>query len=303
MFKMPGALQRMAGIWILALTLLGAGTPQIEAGNRVPTLILVDKKTNTLQVAEYDPKAYRIIKTYHTTVGKVKGDKEAEADLKTPEGIYTFSARLTPPSLKAKFGAMAFYINYPNPFDQIAGHTGFDIMLHATNEPERLKKDFDSEGCVVVNNNEIEEIRSFIQLGLTPILIFADLTAQYLAPEADLKLKAFFENWIHAWESKDIETYINGYHSDFTAQGKKKDAWRAYKKSLTERYSSIEVKPEKVMYFRHPKYSVIMFIQNYRSKLKNGAPGHVSRGTKILYVAEEDGQPKIVAESYTTLMW
>jgi hypothetical protein len=48
---------------------------------------------------------------------------------------------------------------------------------------------------------------------------------------------------------------------------------------------------------------MITFTQNYRSKLKDGSWGHRSRGTKILYVAEEQGQPKIIAETYTTLMW
>ena len=34
------------------------------------------------------------MKTYHATLGQVKGDKESENDLKTPEGIYTFNALL-----------------------------------------------------------------------------------------------------------------------------------------------------------------------------------------------------------------
>src|SRR5688500_7833301 len=93
------------------------------------TAILVDKKTNKLHVARYKDGAYETIKTFHATLGKVKGDKEDEGDLKTPEGIYTFKQRLTPPSIKPKFGIMAFYMNYPNAYDSIAGRTGFDIML------------------------------------------------------------------------------------------------------------------------------------------------------------------------------
>src|SRR4051794_34724716 len=80
------------------------------ASPKVPTAILVDKKTNNLQVVEYRDGAYQVIKTFHATLGKVAGDKEDEGDLKTPEGIYTFKSHLTPPSLKPKFGAMAFYL-------------------------------------------------------------------------------------------------------------------------------------------------------------------------------------------------
>jgi hypothetical protein len=93
------------------------------------------------------------------------------------------------------------------------------------------------------------------------------------------------------------------YHSDFVAQGKDFRAWKDYKRRLTERYRSIRVGPEDVLIYRHPKYWMMTFTQNYRSELKGGRPGHRSRGTKILYVAQEEGKPKIIAETYTTLMW
>jgi hypothetical protein len=50
--------------------------PTSHAGH-AHTLILVDKKTNTLSVAHYEPDdSFKILKTYHATTGKVKGDKE-----------------------------------------------------------------------------------------------------------------------------------------------------------------------------------------------------------------------------------
>ncbi len=267
------------------------------------TAILVDKKTNQLYVTEYVDGSYKVLKTYHATLGQVKGDKELEGDLKTPEGIYSFTQLLYPPSIKPKFGAMAFYVNYPNTYDQMAGRTGFDIMLHATNEPERLKQNYDSEGCLVVKNEEIAEIKPYIKIGLTPIIIFPELTEEYWHPGKYEPLRKFFNDWVSAWEGKKIDQYISAYHSDFSAQGKDKDGWRAFKASLNQRYATIEVEPENVKFYRHPKYSMITFTQNYRSKLVGGGWGHRSRGTKILYVAEEAGQPKIIAETFTNRMW
>ncbi len=293
----------LTGATFLAAAILSASA---FAAKGVTNAILVDKKTNNLYVVDYVDGAYKIIKTYHATLGQVKGDKEDEGDLKTPEGIYTFNAKKLPPSLAKKYGAMAFHIAYPNTYDAMAGRTGSDIMLHATDTPDRLQKNYDSLGCVVVNNNEITEIAPHIRLGLTPILIFSDLETQnpeYMKPGQDEKLKAFFQSWIKDWESKSIDAYISHYHTDFSAQGMNKDKWRAYKANLNSRYSSISIGPEDVLYYRHPKYSMITFTQNYRSKLKGGGWGHRSRGTKILYIAEEAGTPKIVAETYTTLMW
>src|SRR6478735_7200215 len=140
---------------LISLLLVALGGTGFAKGPS--TALLVDKKTNTLKVAEYVDGRYNVLKTFHATLGKVKGDKEQEGDLKTPEGIYTFKQLLFPPAIKPKFGAMAFYVNYPNTYDELAGRTGFDIRLHATNVPDRLKQDFDSEGCVVVKNEEISE--------------------------------------------------------------------------------------------------------------------------------------------------
>ena len=291
-------------IQILFAVFLAIGVaPLSMAASSKTTVLLVDKKTNQLHVSEYDNGHYHILHTYHATLRKVKGDKEDEDDLKTPEGIYHFTTYLTPPGLRAKFGSMAFLTNFPNAFDHLAGRTGNGIMLHATNEPDRLKKNYDSEGCVVVKNEEINSIKPHIRLGLTPILIFSELTEEFLNPGKDKDLKEFFENWIKSWESKSIDRYISHYHSDFSANGKNRAAWKNYKSHLNARYSTIEVGPSHVHYYRHPKYSVVTFTQNYRSKLKGGGWGHRSQGTKILYIAEEERQPKIIAESFSQMLW
>ena len=272
------------------------------------TLILVDKKTNLLHLAHYEPDdSFKILKTYHCTTGKVKGDKEEEGDLKTPEGVYQFTNKLTPPHLKPLFGTMAFYINYPNSYDQIAGRTGFDIMLHGTDAPDRLKKDFDSQGCVVLKNEELREVEQSIQVRLTPVLIFDQLTPEYQKGGRDEKLHRFFESWIKDWESRDVDKYMSHYHTDFASpiKGKTFDRaqWKAYKGILTKAYSSIVVNASDPYFFRHPKYTMMMFTQDYISARKGGGKGLISRGTKILYIAEENGEPKIISENFSEMMW
>lgn len=296
---------RSACLAILA-GLIGFAAPARAAVQRPTHAILVDKKTNELHIAEYVEGEYKILKTFHATLGQVKGDKEEEGDLKTPEGIYTFSSFLTPPGLKAKFGKMAFYVDFPNTYDLLAGRTGREIMLHATNEPDRLNQNYDSLGCVVVRNEELEQIKPFIRLKVTPILIFPEdvgLSAEFRQPGKDQALTGFFARWIDAWEHKKFEAYMDSYHPDFTTGGRNREQYQAYKASLNQRYQTIEVKPEKVRYYRHPKYSMITFTQNYRSKLKGGGWGHRSRGTKMLYIAEDRGRPKIIAEAFSEAVW
>jgi murein L,D-transpeptidase YafK len=243
-------------------------------------------------------------------MGKVVGDKEEEGDLKTPEGIYQFTQKLTPPSIKPKFGDIAFYINYPNTFDQVAGRTGYDIMLHATDAPDRLKKNYDSEGCVVVNNHEIREIGEYLRMGLTPILIYPEWKPEYVEPSQTQDLEKFFTHWVTSWESKDINLYMDGYHSHFIGDGRDKEEWRIYKTGLNKKYGKITVTIENPMYFKHPKYSVVLFSQNYvsywpsdKTDIKDMKVAFKSRGTKMLYIAEEKGVPKIIAESFTNQVW
>lgn len=268
-----------------------------------PTVILVDKKTNSLQVAHYQPDHYEVIKTFHATIGQVVGDKIDEGDFKTPEGIYRFSNYLGESMLKPKFGVMAFYMDYPNPFDQLAGRTGFDIMLHATDDPKRLQNALDSEGCIVVRNEEIQEIRPYIRLGLTPILVFEDLKEEYRQPASSKGLQEFFQSWISAWESKDINRYMDHYHSEFESGGKNYAGWKNYKKALTQKYASISVGPDHIQYYRHPKYSLVVFAQNYHSTLKDSSDGYRSRGTKWVYVAEEEGKLRIISEQFSNMSW
>ena len=266
-------------------------------------VLIVDKATNRLLVCQNINGKFEVLKVYHATLGRVKGDKQQESDLKTPEGIYTFTSVLYPPVLQKKLGKMGFVMNFPNPFDVLAGYTGSGIMLHATNEPDRLKRNYDSQGCIVVKNEEILEIKPFIRLGITPILTFSELTPDYLYPGHDVQLKNFFEGWIQDWEKKDIQNYLQRYHSDFSSHGRDKMGWKSYKESLNTRYSKIEVRPENVLFYKHEKYSMITFTQNYRSKLPSGVWGFSSQGTKILYIAEELGKPKIISEDFTKLLW
>lgn len=264
----------------------------------IPYSILVDKKKNQLFICEYLQGGFNILKTFHVTLGRVKGDKEDEDDLKTPEGIYLFKSILAPPDLQRRFGIMAIAIDFPNPFDVLAGRTGSGIMLHATDEPDRLQKNYDSQGCIVVNNKEILEIRSYIEIGSTPVLIFSEISEEYFHPDHDGRVAHFFQKWILDWESKNIEEYILNYHESFSAQGKDRSFWKIYKEKLNSIYAIIKVSPENVLIYRHPKYSMVTFDQNYVSLLKNNRFGHRSIGVKTLYIAEENGELKIISETF-----
>jgi len=262
--------------------------------------VVVDKGKHQIHVVRYNSNGHEILLTYHVTTGKVPGDKEKENDLKTPEGIYFFKFKSRPPTLKKKFGELAIYVDYPNPIDKQAGKTGYDIMLHATDDPSRLLRDLDSEGCVVVSNEQIKAIEKYIILNLTPMIIYSELKPEYLKENSNPEVISAFETWFKAWESKDIDKYIDSYVDAFSYRGMNKKQYKKYKEGLNKRYATIKVNPSNIRFFHHPKYEVIIFGQDYVSKFANGKIAFKSSGTKILYfVKQKDGRYKIAAEEFT----
>lgn len=262
--------------------------------------ILVDKKTNALKIMHSTDLKYAVVKTYRTTLGLVPGDKEREGDKKTPEGIYFFEEVLRPPAIAKKYGRMAITMNYPNAWDRFMKRTGSGIWLHATDEPQRMEKDLDSLGCVVVKDEEIEDIAASIRYRVSPIIVYEDFEAQkgLMSEERLASLKSRVEEWARSWAEKDLDRYMSFYHLNFSANGMNWNQWRNYKASLNKRYDQISVDINRLYVFAHPKYDVAIFNQVYTSRFKSGKVAHLSKGVKILYLAREGDTPKILSEEF-----
>jgi murein L,D-transpeptidase YafK len=261
-------------------------------------VIIVDKAKFQIHVANYK-NGLEIIKTYPVTLGKNSGDKMLEGDLKTPEGIYRFTTRYEQPAIKKKFGAMAFYVDYPNSLDKRDKKTGFDIMLHSTDDPSRLARNQDSDGCMVLADAHIKEISNYIHTPITTLLIFDELKPEYLQTETSGDLKTAFEKWIAAWSAKDIDAYIGSYAQDFHFEQMNRDQYRTYKESLNKKYATILVKATDARFFRHPKYDLVTFTQEYSSTFKDGRKAFVARGQKRIYFVRESGALKIFSEEFS----
>lgn len=271
--------------WLGGTTKLMAEVPPFQ------TWLWVDKSRHELHQVQggKDGQPPRIEKTFSVILGKVAGDKEQENDLKTPEGIY-FLKNLQKPLTRAaqlKLGVLSIGLNFPNPFDRWMQRTGFGILIHGTSDRERLDKKNDTEGCVVLHDSDLLQLAQNIQIGKTPVFIFSTLTPDWQVPKGPQvdSLAAFFQSWVKAWEGQELAKYLAHYHPSFTSQGKNLEQWSRHKGRLNERYGRIEVRPREVLFLHHPKYSVVIFRQHYRSYLRDtpAQVGHTSQGWKTLY--------------------
>ena len=258
-------------------------------------IVVVDKKVNKIYLGNYNDGRVDVVKTYRATFGKSEGDKLMEGDLKTPEGIYEFLFRKTPPQLGAKFGPLAIYISYPNSMDKNGAKTGNQIMLHGTDDPSRLERPFDSLGCVVTDNENVKSVSDEIKLNETKIVITRDFEALRSNPRLD-RLKAFFQAWLKAWSGKDLAGYVESYADEYRAEGMNRLAFAKYKDSLNKKYATISVEARNPRFYFHEKYDLVTFDQVYKSTFPNGKPAYNGVSKKKLYLQERNGHYRIVME-------
>ena len=286
---------------IKALAVALVLSPLLFSNARIPVtganelVVVVDKKTFQTHLANYNDGRLDIVKTYRTTMGQKTGDKLMEGDLKTPEGIYDFTSFHQAPHLKAKFGPRAIYVGYPNSMDKAGAKTGFDILIHGTDDPARLEKQFDSLGCVVLDNDNVKTIYDAVKLRETKVIITKDFSTLQNTPRLP-KAKAFFERWLNAWSTKDNVTYIESYADEFRMDGMNRLAYAKYKDALNQKYGTITVKATDVRYYFHEKYDLITYTQHYSSTMPNGQAAYSGVTKKNLWLQERNGEYRIVME-------
>ncbi|MCB0341359.1 MAG: L,D-transpeptidase family protein [Pseudobdellovibrionaceae bacterium] len=247
--------------------------------------LLADKSQRTLSVWEQQEDKLHFVSAYPMDFGRSEGDKLVSGDKKTPEGIYFFEEMLEGESLNFdEYGKRAFTMNYPNFFDLLQGKSGSGIWLHAIPESKSLNRG--SRGCLVVRNAVIDTVGKYIDLSNTPIVVQHNVT--YVFPEERIQkqqtLQSWLDRWRLSWQSQDLDSYMTFYSEKFRGNNMSKAQWRRYKKSLNEKYSSIEVKVEHPIILANDSEVFFRFLQKYKSDRLNDT------GEKQLFVTGPNQQ-------------
>ena len=265
--------------------------------------ILVEKSTQKLYL--YD-KYHKLIKTFQVTTGRNQGDKGRSGDRKTPEGVYFFTVVKDDRELLPEYGVMAMPINYPNFIDATLHKKGNGIWFHATDQPDRPLKPYDTRGCVVAANEDILELAEYIKLQTTPMIIVDKI--EYDSDEnianTRREIERLIEKWQTGWQKKDINRYMDTYSKNFRTNGMDFERWRKYKESLNRQYKYINVSLSDIKILRHNNHMVISFAQRYKNDRLT------SMGIKRLYLVNEHaalspnasiGEWKIIGEEWSPL--
>lgn len=256
-------------------------------------VFLVDKNTRKLLVFEHNGETIKKIDEVPADIGKNGGNKTKRDDHKTPEGIYFFEKRLSPPEIPfEQYGKLALTLNYPNLFDVRENKTGSGIWLHSI--PDTVPLTRGSRGCVVIRNDVLEKIAGYVKLKETPIVIYDKL--EYIKKEEHdqrrKELGQYIQSWKEAWESMDLDRYMNFYSEDFKSAGFNFRTWKNHKKRLKNTYKYIKVTLSQPFLLLHKNQLIIKTLQKYESD------GHTDYGVKTIHALNTNGKYKIISEEW-----
>ncbi|MBS1209598.1 MAG: hypothetical protein H6R19_1996 [Proteobacteria bacterium] len=257
--------------------------------------VIVDTKQSRLYLYRNDKGRPSFVADWYISQGKAGAEKTREGDNKTPVGVYQVTGVLPPEKLGDFYGKRAFPLNYPNDLDRMQGRNGHGIWLHGVPKDTFARPPKASEGCVVLANQDLDALSTYLQIGVTPVIISNGI--EWLSLDdwqtERTSLKKEIENWRADWESRDVEKYLDHYSKRFRAGSQSLDAWAKQKRDVTTGKTWVKVGVRNLSVLRNPgKEDLVMvtFDQDYSSNnLSNVAK-------KRQYWAKEDGRWKIIYE-------
>jgi murein L,D-transpeptidase YafK len=257
--------------------------------------IVVDTAKSTLYLFENRGGSAHYLSDYYITVGKNGSNKAREGDKKTPLGVYQVTSQLPQSQVGEFYGSGAFPLSYPNEWDERQGRNGHGIWLHGTPKDTYSRPPRASDGCVVLTNEDLDDLKKHLQIGVTPVVI-AD-SVEWVDAPVTVGLRAGLteriERWRHDWESRNTDQYLQHYARTFATDGMDRSQWGSQKRRVNAAKDWIKVQLSDVSMFLYPgreDLAVVSFSQDYTSSnLSN-------KMKKRQYWIKEDGVWKILYE-------
>lgn len=262
-------------------------------------LILCEKETGTLSLYRYTGANFSLVKRYPCVLGANNHEKRRPGDFATPVGIYFTTRFVSGRSLPENYGDGAFVLNYPNFLDRREGKKGGGIWIHGHSQGKTLGKDIpDTKGCIVVANEALKELAAMIKAEGTPVVIVDRALAanKHEQTETAKEITLFMDSWRRAWESMNVEKFMNHYAPDFVnSEGMGYKAFKKQKEKVNRGKKFIRIKTEHMAVLlpqgNHSKTAVVRFVQRYQSS------NFKSDSRKIFYLSKGQKGWQIIGES------
>lgn len=253
--------------------------------------IIVEKSTQSLFVYAFG-KTNQVLLRMPCSTGEADGAKSRSGDKKTPEGIYFFTKEHLKRDLSPIYGSRAFPMDYPNLMDQIAGRDGNSIWMHGTNKPLKPR---DSNGCIALENSDIDKLSDYITLNRTPIVVVEKLAALSAESSEALKkgIQGFLLQWKAALESGSYHDYLRFYDEAYLPDIAWWPSWLKLQKTQTGIAESMAVEIKNMMLLKHQDTYVALFDQFVKTGDRK-----VFAGARKLFLSNQVQGFRIVGDDY-----
>jgi murein L,D-transpeptidase YafK len=259
-------------------------------------VIVIDASSSRLFLFKNQKGVPTLIKDFYVTIGKNGAGKYVEGDQKTPVGVYFVTDFISPEELPDLYGDGAFPIDYPNVWDQRHGRTGYGIWLHGTPSKIYSRPPEDSNGCVIVSNQDLNALLPYVKKNNTPVIIsdLIDWITKQEWTKRSGNYELFVETWRKDWESRNVDLYLRHYSKRYSGLGKDYNSWIEYKRRVNPSKKFIKVNITDKSIFLYPgeyQLMVVTFVQDYASD------NFRRKFTKQQYWRmEDDGRWRIIYE-------
>jgi murein L,D-transpeptidase YafK len=252
-----------------------------------------DKDIKNIKVFSQTKGKEKLIFNTSVLLGKIKGDKEKEGDLKTPLGTYNLTRKLT--DVDEFYGPLALVTNYPNSLDVMQGKTGGGIWIHGV--PLKSKREPNTKGCIALNNNHLISLDQKIDVK-DSILIIDKTATKTKAKKQELAIVlADLYKWKKSWQENLLDNYLSFYADNFTRRNEMNlDKFSIYKARIFNKKEKKHIFFKDINIIPYPNtlgkiiYKV-MYHQTYYTK------NYSSKGKKTLYIELIDNKMKILYET------
>lgn len=239
-------------------------------------LIYVDMDSSRLFVFENSKGKYSYLSDYYVSIGRNGYGKRFEGDKKTPFGTYFIQKKIQQ-ELTDFYGDGAYPLNYPNEFDRVNKSTGSGIWIHGTSKSTYSRAPEASDGCIVLSNKDLVEIKNVLNTTGTPVIL-SNLSINNLSlrKEEDIKndqkrLLSTIKSWKESWRNANYSEYINFYTNNAIYNNANYKKWALIKKNVFKRSKNIRISLNNISIYEYPsnqdQLRIVLFDQDYKSNL------------------------------------
>ncbi|MDT8375435.1 MAG: L,D-transpeptidase family protein [Mariprofundaceae bacterium] len=246
----------------------------LQLGAEIRSVFLVDKARSRMFVYERNSKGeFERVADEYVVTGAKGGDKQKRGDARTPNGVYRFVKRLDDHELEARYGPVAFPIDYPNELDQLHHKNGHGIWMHGYPVGVGRRPPQDTRGCFALPNDRLLAMAEHVYLKQSWVIVGENFAFDQKQRQSTLlgSVKSVLNQWQQDWSSLDTEAYLSHYHAAFRSGKLDLAGWKRYKRRVNGSKSFIDISISNLSLIHDPnnwpegEVVVAEFDQHYRS--------------------------------------